>query len=1151
MSLRPAVLALLAAPGLACAAAPDLGALLGRSILEPNLPVVEVQVFCASRVPPMPPVSSAAQWTQEAARLRRHVLDEIVLRGEARAWAEAPSRVEWLDTITTGQGYRIRKLRYEAIPGLWIPALLYEPDQLRGKVAAVLNVNGHEKTGKFTPYIQERCINLAKRGLLALNPEWLGRGQMTTDGLSHYRMNQLDLCGTSGLAVFYLTLKRSLDLLLSLENTDANRVAVTGLSGGGWQTIVLAALDERVRLANPVAGYSSYVTRAQFPALDLGDSEQTPSDLASVVDYTHLTAMLAPRPALLTYNAKDSCCFRADYALAPLLYAAQPVFRLTNAADKLRHHVNHDPGHNYGRDNREAFYRMLRDHFFGGSPEFPVADIPSEQEVRTAEQLHVPIPEGNLDFHQLALRLSADLPRAGSPGPARLKQIVRMPDYEVFARSVEAVREGGLEVTRWRLRLNGDWTVPAVEITPAAPKATVLVVGDAGRAALGASVQALVEEGNRVVALDPFYFGESQITAQGGLFALLVAALGERPLGIQAGQVAATARWLCAARGFGPVTVISEGPRSGVFALVAAALEPGAIAAVRQRGAMTSLKEIVTRNLTVDRQPEQFCFGLLREFDLPQIAALVAPRPVVRVAAAPVAAPKAAASADPAARAWANAAAARPLLVHARRWLEEEVREADPESGLLMNSAGNRVWNTRDTASDVYPFFTWAARLLAPEVLEQHSRKILEFERTRTQWRGRLPGDYDPVRRAPVPMEAARAIFGASEYVKDGLVPIVELVGRGPWADRMREIEEDCFAFALWDTPAGRLPMNNLEVNGDHLQSLPRLFGLTGDRRYLAWAEQIAEQYFFHSKFRPVSLRDHNCEIVSGFALLWAVEKQIGSPLAARYEPALREMLDYIVDHGLTPDGLMHAKADPARKGPRPSPATADLSHNWGYNFTAFLCYADVGGQPQYGAVVERALRALADPKYHAAQWARGGFDRGLADSVEGAIYLLATRPVPEAERWVDSEAGVLDRLQWPLDKFGANIVRTALLYARTQTRGTWIHPWREDVTWGAAEQAGGLTVTVRADRAWRGRLTCDTARHRTIFGFTRDYPRINYLPAHFIVEPAARYRVALGGAARTMTGAELSEGLPLELAAGAEVVVTIAPEGAAVRTSP
>src|SRR5262249_21704608 len=157
-----------------------------------------------------------------------------------------------------------------------------------------LNVNGHDGAGKAAPYKQLRCINLAKRGMLALNVEWLGMGQLRGPDYAHARMNQLDLCGTSGLAPFYLDMKRGLDVLLSLEKADQERVAVTGLSGGGWQTIFLSALDTRVKLTTPVAGYSGFRTRIRH-FKDLGDSEQTPCDLATVADYTHLTAMMAPR----------------------------------------------------------------------------------------------------------------------------------------------------------------------------------------------------------------------------------------------------------------------------------------------------------------------------------------------------------------------------------------------------------------------------------------------------------------------------------------------------------------------------------------------------------------------------------------------------------------------------------------------------------------------------------------------------------------------------------------------------------------------------------------------------------------------------------------------------------------------------------------
>ena len=155
----------------------------------------------------------------------------------------------------------------------------------------VLNVNGHDPLGKAAVYKQIRCINLAKRGMLALNVEWLGMGQLRTPGFAHGRMNQLDLCGTSGLAPFYLAMERALDVVLKHPYADADRVGVAGLSGGGWQTIWISALDRRVTLSNPVAGYSSLVTRIHHRS-DLGDSEQTPTDFATIADYTHLTAKI-------------------------------------------------------------------------------------------------------------------------------------------------------------------------------------------------------------------------------------------------------------------------------------------------------------------------------------------------------------------------------------------------------------------------------------------------------------------------------------------------------------------------------------------------------------------------------------------------------------------------------------------------------------------------------------------------------------------------------------------------------------------------------------------------------------------------------------------------------------------------------------------
>jgi dienelactone hydrolase len=595
----------------------QIQALLSKEILGPKQAMVEVQAYAEAHTPVLPGFQSAAAWQQYAERLRARVLDEVVLRGEAKRWSESPSRVEWLGTIP-GNGYRIRKLRFEAVPGLWVPALLYEPENLQGKVPAVLNVNGHEGNGKAIPYIQARCINLAKRGMLALNPEWIGKGELSPPGYEHTRLQQLDLCGTSGVGVFYLSLKRSLDILLAHEHADAQRVAVTGLSGGGWQTIMISSLDTRVKLTNPVAGYSSFATRAQFPEPDLGDSEQTPSDLATVADYTHLTALMAPRPTQLTNNARDNCCFRADYAPGPLLREALPFFRLFNAEKNLRYHLNFDAGHNYGEDNREALYRMLGDFFYPGDPNFRRTEIPVTSEIRTAEALAVEMPAETTDLHKLALSLSRDLPRkVEGDARARLEKVVHAKRF-----SVEAFETGrNALAVNWRLSMDRNFTVPAVELAEGTPKSSVIVVADAGRTSMAADAARLLREGKRVVAVDPFYFGESRMATKDWLFAILLAALGERPLGIQASQIAATARWLDGRRS-GPVEILADGPRTGLAALVAAAIEPKAIAGVTVRNGMRSLKEIIEKDLSADKTPELFCFGLLETFDIDQLAAL-------------------------------------------------------------------------------------------------------------------------------------------------------------------------------------------------------------------------------------------------------------------------------------------------------------------------------------------------------------------------------------------------------------------------------------------------------------------------------------------------------------------------------------------------
>ncbi len=560
-------------------------------ILDPKTTLEETRTFVEARVPRMPAVSSADEWTARADQYRQDVFKNVIFRGEAASWRNADLKVEYLETLDGGPGYKIKKLRYEALPGLWVPALLYEPENIEGKVPVILNVNGHDReNGKAADYKQMRCINQAKRGMLALNIEWFGMGQFNTPGFHHGLINAIDLTGTGGIATHYLAMKRGVDILLSHEHADPARVAVTGLSGGGWQTIFYSPLDTRVKLTDPVAGYSSFLTRTRFYE-DLGDPEQTPCDLGTVVDYTHLTAMMAPRPTLLTFNEKDNCCFAAPHALQPLLDAAVPIFRLYDKPGYIRSHVNFDPGtHNYEQDNREALYRMLHDFFYTGNGGFPDEEIPSKDEIKTNEELSVPLPDNNADFHTLSVALAKDLPHSPDRPSDRpsaeswqgaqrsaLKAIVKPVNPFVDAEKLAEDDHDGLTVRRWKLHAGPGWTIPAVEFSKGDPRAVAIVLNDAGRKESASRIQSLLESGHRVYAIDVFYLGEAAVAEKAYLFALLVGTVGERPLGLQSGQIISAARWAKSQSPGLPLKVISDGPRTGLAALVAAALDREAV----------------------------------------------------------------------------------------------------------------------------------------------------------------------------------------------------------------------------------------------------------------------------------------------------------------------------------------------------------------------------------------------------------------------------------------------------------------------------------------------------------------------------------------------------------------------------------------------
>ena len=345
--------------------------------------LTQFKTWLKGHIPEFQASTDPLAWRQAAARLRQAALTQVYLRGWSPAWLAGEQQVRWGEVLTPHPAYRIRKLCYQIHPQYWVPAALYEPTNLSGPAPVVLNPNGHHRGGKAADYKQLRCINLAKRGCLALNFEFIGMSELEADA-NHMDLAFQDLTGVAGVGFFYQAMKRGLDVVLAHPQADRQRVAMTGLSGGGWQTIVLSALDERITLTVPVAGYTAIRARIGCPR-DIGDLEQAPPDLTTVLDYQDLTAMLAPRPTLIITNEFDDCCFKTADA-KPIVYdAVMPVFKAMGVADKFAYYSNTQPGtHNYDQDNREQLYAFLARHWGLSGP---TTEIASEAELQSEHNL--------------------------------------------------------------------------------------------------------------------------------------------------------------------------------------------------------------------------------------------------------------------------------------------------------------------------------------------------------------------------------------------------------------------------------------------------------------------------------------------------------------------------------------------------------------------------------------------------------------------------------------------------------------------------------------------------------------------------------------------------------------------------------------------
>ncbi len=624
--LKLAVLVSMLNLGVVCWGQNEQSAELKQALVETLMPIAEVDAqfidFVRPRIRKLELPDSAEQWSQEAAAIRKQLLDEVVYKGTPRQWRKMSTNVRRLGAIETQFGYRIERMLIEAVPGMWIPALVYVPDGLDGtRVPAVLNVNGHSPDGKAYKDKQFRCIQQAKFGMVAMNIEWLGMGQLRSGGYHHNHLAKLDIQGVAGLSVFYRAMQCGLDALSEHPNVDKDSLAVTGLSGGGWQTILLSSLDTRVKLCVPVAGHSALGQRLDHPG-SIGDLEQVPTDLVTVGDYTHLNALMVPRPMLMIYNQKDNCCFVASTVKGNTFDPIVPFYDLAGVKDKLAYYENSDPGdHNYGADNRLQLYRFLNKHFFPfGDRE--IVETVADQEILTAEQLAIALPDGNEDFDTLAQQFAEGLPLVTNKTLDQLRgqlhQTLRYPGWSASADRFTGPNAVGDYTVRYLKISTGDeLAIGATIVQRDNATRTAVLLADNGAVQRTAEICKLADDGYRVLAIDPIMIGQNKPTGRLYQYNLFLHCVGERTLGLQAAQINSVVKMVKRVLDWDAVSVFTYGPRMSLAVRCAVVLaDKGQYAEVVTEGELGSFDELIAPAASYDQFPEAYCFGMMRHFDL-------------------------------------------------------------------------------------------------------------------------------------------------------------------------------------------------------------------------------------------------------------------------------------------------------------------------------------------------------------------------------------------------------------------------------------------------------------------------------------------------------------------------------------------------------
>lgn len=279
---------------------------------------------------------------------RREKIRDQILRGAELE--KFPSRCPLNSVIHSKRnynGYTVENVSLESLPGVYVTGSLFKPESVKENLPGILVAHGHgELPGRYQADTQKLCATLARMGAIVFSYDMVGFGELKEIGWIHKHPKTLKLQLWNSM--------RAVDFLLSI-GADPKRIAITGASGGGTQSFLLSAVDDRIAVSIPVVQVSANF----FGGCECESGMPIHRSKNFQTSNVEIASCFAPKPQLIISDGAD---WTKNTPNVEFPYIKN-VYKLFNKEDTVENLHLQNEKHDYGYSKRVGAYKFLAKQF--------------------------------------------------------------------------------------------------------------------------------------------------------------------------------------------------------------------------------------------------------------------------------------------------------------------------------------------------------------------------------------------------------------------------------------------------------------------------------------------------------------------------------------------------------------------------------------------------------------------------------------------------------------------------------------------------------------------------------------------------------------------------------------------------------------------